>query len=721
MRLSIWRKIRLCVRWVRRAALVLVVIFIAGLLWFNQIGLPDFLKKPLVEKLRARGVDLEFVRLRLHLTGGLVAENVRLGGIDPAEAPSIAIAEIQLQPDWRALLHGQFQLEGIALRQGRIVWRYSPTNLLSVENINSELRFGTNDTWSLDNFKASFAGAKVALSGNIIHAPAMRDWDIFHGKKTGNNAWRPQLQRIGDAIGRIRPHPQLTLVVNGDGRDVNSFFVNLVVMQGRTRLQLDGHENEADEIVWRVHGAFDPEIIHPFLFTTNAIRGFSHFTFNEPVYIDANLAGRLDQLETISASGSLAATNFAARGEHADNCSGEFTYSNRVLECLNPQMSQGAQHMTADKVILDLNRKVIWIINGFSTADPHSVARAIGPKTGRLMEPYQFDSPPTVRVNGSAPLHDINHMHEADDADLSFDVINGRNFRCLKLHAQTITGTVHWLGDTLTLTNVVAQLYSGSGNGNAFFDFGAQHDGADYQFTATVNNLNVKQLRDDLMDTKKQLGGRLSGKVTVTHGETHDWHAMDGFGHVQLRDGVLWDEPIFGNILSPVINTLLPGANLGNSRATDAEAHFQMTNGVIYSDSLKVQSKMMQLVYDGSVDLSGKLHAHVIAEPLGNVPGLGDLLNLVFHPFSKLFEYNISGTLKDPAFSPTHIPRGLMPSHSARKRINPPLLYNANVLSPDLTTNLPEDMDTDLPPVPVATDTNAPAAETTTNLPPPGN
>jgi len=717
MRLSVWRKIRLCMRWVRRAALALVALVIIALLWFNQIGLPDFLKKPLVQKLRARGVDLEFVRLRLHFTGGLVAENVRLGGIDPVEAPSIALAEIQLQPDFHALLHGQFQLEGVALRQGRIIWRYSPTNLLSVENINSELRFGTNDNWSLDNLKASFAGAKLAFSGNIIHASAIRDWDIFHGRKTGNTAWRSQVQQISDALVKIKPHPQLALVINGDGRDVNSFFVNLVVMQGGTKIQLDGHENEADEIVWRVHGAFEPEIIRPFLFKTNAIRAFNHFKFNEPVFVDANVFGRIDQLDTISASGTLAATNFTVRGEHADNCSTEFAYSNHVVEFLMPRMAQGTQQMTADKVILNFDRKLMWFINGFSTGDPHSVARAIGPKVGRLLEPYRFDPPPVVRVNGCAPMHDIDHMHDADDADLAFDIVNGRNFQCLKVRAQTITGTVHWVADTLILTNVVAQLYGGNGNGNAFFDFGAQHDGADYQFTATVNNLNVKQLRDDLIDTKRQMGGRLSGKVIVTHGDTHDWHAMDGYGHAQLREGVLWDEPIFGRIFSPVINTLLPGANLGNTRATDAEAHFQMTNGLVYSDSLKVQSAMMQLRYDGTVDLNGKLNAHVIAEPLGNVPGIGQLLNFFLHPFSKLFEYRITGTLKNPAFEPLHVPKELMPSRSVKRPANGRAAPGtAATTPPDMATNLPEDVDTNMEPAEV--ETNAPAEGAVTNSPP---
>jgi hypothetical protein len=41
---------------------------------------------------------------------------------------------------------------------------------------------------------------------------------------------------------------------------------------------------------------------------------------------------------------------------------------------------------------------------------------------------------------------------------------------------------------------VAAELYGGAGNGSANFDFRVPHDGADYQFTATVTNINLHAL-----------------------------------------------------------------------------------------------------------------------------------------------------------------------------------------------------------------------------------
>ena len=132
--------------------------------------------------------------------------------------------------NYRALLRRQWQVDGLVLRQGKFVWPLTPTNALTLDNIQTELRFQTNDTWSLDHFQADFAGAKLALSGDIAHAPEIRNWDIFHGKKSAGRAvWQARLQKFSDTLDRIHftGTPQLSLVVDGDARDIHSFAVRL--------------------------------------------------------------------------------------------------------------------------------------------------------------------------------------------------------------------------------------------------------------------------------------------------------------------------------------------------------------------------------------------------------------------------------------------------------------------------------------------------------------
>jgi len=874
MQPGFWRNCRVCFRWVRRAALLVIVVLVGAGVWFDRLGLPDFLKRPLVDALRARGVELEFVRLRLSPVRGLIADNVRVGQTATPDSPSFSLQQVELELNFAAMLHRRLQLNGLVLRNGKLVLPLSLTNALTLDHIQTDLRFQSNDTWSLDNFKADFAGAKLALSGDIIHAPEMRRWVIFRASKTGKGAALVQLQKFSDALRQIHftGAPQLNLNVSGDARNVHSFYVHLVVSapavqspwfgarnlrlttrltapanaptnfdawswwtnlqpyrvvwtarldrlnaqlnsgslnansvvcsgfwfapelavtnlsaelgsgsvngrvklnvasreltfadssrfdfhtiaalltdktrerladfswtqppslhadgslvlpawtnrqpdwrgevqptvrlngalaftngamssmvidsaaadfsysnlvwripalalaQSQTRLEINGSENDATkDYFWHVRGTFDPECLRPFLTTSNAVRGLHHFALTEPVHLDADVWGQLYNYDSIGAHGHVACTNFSVRGQSVDNVAGEFSYTNRVLEFFHPRLWRGTQTMTADTITLDFNRKLIFFTNGFSSADPEAVARAIGPKTGEILEPYHFLQPPTVRVEGCAPLRDINSPEDTDDADLSFDIVGGVPFRCLKLRATKLTGTVHWLGQTLILTNVAAELYGGSGNGFASFDFRVPHEGADYHFTASVTNINLHLFAADLTSPTNHLEGTLDGLIVVTRADTRDWWTPDGFGRAHLRNGLIWDIPLFG-ILSPVLNAIMPG--LGNSRATEAQAKFTMTNGMINSDSLEIDTSMTRLQYSGTVDLREHVNANVTAQLMHNIWGVGPVISTIFYPVTKLFEYKVTGTLQDPKKEPVYVPKFLLlPLHPFR-------------------------------------------------------
>ncbi|HVU26721.1 MAG TPA: hypothetical protein VHG71_03185, partial [Verrucomicrobiae bacterium] len=576
--------------------------------------MPDFLKRSLIQDLRERGIVVEFSRLRLHWVRGLVAEDVRVGDTNMFDQPSLSLNQLQLRLDYRALLRRQLEIKEVILRQGKLVWPITATNTLTLDNIQSELRFGENDVWSLDRFQADFAGAAFTLSGDIVHGSEIRNWEILRGgKSTGVANWRERLNTLYDVLQEIHfPHaPQLSLVVNGDARNFHSFIVWLNVMapavqtpwfdsqdfqfastltvpasaptnfdsawgfwtnaqpfrlswnarfaklktkgldvnsfacggfwqapeltvtnlsaelggghdeaqarlnvatrqltftnsacfdfhalaglltekaqtavrkatwrqspllqvdgslvlpawtnqrpdwQGEVppKLQLSGslavtnfafeklaldlaradfsYSNriwqlsdfwlaQAKTVLWldggvdertknyncRVRGAFDPTAIRPFLTASNEVHGLNQFKVTEPVALDVTVNGRWPDFDNIDASGRVALTNFAVRGQSIDNVAGALHYTNRVLKFFHPQLwrEDGTQTMKADEITLDFRKLEIFFTNGFSTADPEAVARAIGPKTGELMEPYRFLQPPSVRVNGCSPM-----------------------------------------------------------------------------------------------------------------------------------------------------------------------------------------------------------------------------------------------------------------------------------------------------------------------------
>ena len=271
-----------------------------------------------------------------------------------------------------------------------------------------------------------------------------------------------------------------------------------------------------------------------------------------------------------------------------------------------------------------------------------------------MIEPYEFLTPPLARTHGQLPLRDINRGSDLDGTDLTFEILQPARFRWTKLQTTNITGTVRWLGQYLVLTNVAANFYGGDGAGGAYFDFRATNYGCNFNFAVAVTNVDVRRLAQDLSGTNSGLvEGTLTGGAVVTDGNSDSWRSWNGLGAAELRDGVLWNVPVFG-ILSQALNTVAPG--LGNNRATEATAQFVMTNGVARSDSLRIHTGTMELRYVGTVDLTGGVNAHVTALLLRNTPMIGSVVSTVLWPVSKIFECQVGGRVTEPKVTPILFP-----------------------------------------------------------------
>src|SRR5438309_9009250 len=123
-----WRLCRIYFRRFRITLWLVVLGLLGSLVYLNQVGLPGPLKKPLLEKLRARGIDLQFSRLRLRWYQGIVAEKVRFGRVGEPFSPHMLLDEVQVQLNPHALAKFQLQVDGLMLRRGRLIWPIAETN-----------------------------------------------------------------------------------------------------------------------------------------------------------------------------------------------------------------------------------------------------------------------------------------------------------------------------------------------------------------------------------------------------------------------------------------------------------------------------------------------------------------------------------------------------------------------------------------------------------------
>ena len=890
-----WRNCRTGLRWLRFTLWGVVLAALLALAWFNVIGLPDFVKTRLVAALRQHDLDLQFTRMRLRFIRGFVAENVRLGQTKNTAQSEFTAGEVQLRLDYVALLHGDFQLTGLVVRDGKLTLPSSPTNALALFNVQTGLRFEKNDVWSLDDFRADFAGVKFSLIGEMAHPLEVRNWQMFAAGQTNvptgeRGASQRLLQTISDRIAEIHftESPQVNVTVQGDARDVHSFVVRLnatapdvrtpwfvahnlqfgasltapvsaptnadpaltwwtnlqpfrlawvaragelhakkmsaetveilglwqapdlavtkcsarlaggpldfsatlnvetreltftndarfdphalaallpenvrtqlaeiswaqppilraggsfklpawtnnapdwlgdltttanvrgdlaltntvtrgtkveslqtkftyanqmlnladfSLTHGRTQLQFDGEHSVATEnFSFHVRGNFAAASVDPFLQTEMARHGFGLIHFTEPLALDLNGSGNWRDFSRFNSAGHIALTNFAIRAQNLDSVVSDVAYTNLNVNFLNIVILRdgGTQTGTADCLALDLAKLNLNITNGFSTLPLQVVGRAIGPKTARDMDPYEFLALPHARVNGCIPVHSINNDLVLDDADLWVNVIGTVPFRWHLFETPRITGTVHWLANYLTVTNVEGDVYGGNAQGWGRFNLLTPGPGTDLSFYVSGTNVDFHAMGRALWSPTNKLEGALSGYMEVTHANSDDWRSWNGFGAARLHDGLLWDIRLFG-LASPVLNTFLPG--LGNSRATEATATATMTNGIIFSDSLEIRSLLMRLQYVGTVDLQQNVNAKVTAQLLRNTWGLGPVMSAVLWPVSKIFECQVTGTLGDPQAKPVLLlPRLLMaPLH--------PIRSVEEMFTPSTTTNTPD-------------------------------
>jgi hypothetical protein len=346
----------------------------------------------------------------------------------------------------------------------------------------------------------------------------------------------------------------------------------------------------------------------------------------------------------------LAVTNFSVRGQWFSGVQASLAYTNQVLQFFNPTIQRGTQHLRGDGLTADFAAQQVYVTNGSGLAEPMAVARAIGTNVGHAIEPYEFAQPISFLVHGTIP------MHGEEGADLHFS-IDGGAFQWNRFHVPKVAGDIHWAGLRLELKNVRMGFYGGEGFGAGVFEFDPKTPGTEYSFVLTTTNTSLQDLMADYFHKTNSLEGTLNGNLVISKANSEDWRTVNGYGSLALRDGYIWDVPIFG-VFSPILDGIIPG--LGKSRASSATCTFTINQGVVRSGDLESRAPALRLQYHGDLDLEGGVHARVEAELLRDVWLVGPLVSTVFWPVTKMFEYKVTGTVGEPKIEPVYIVPKLM-------------------------------------------------------------
>lgn len=407
----------------------------------------------------------------------------------------------------------------------------------------------------------------------------------------------------------------------------------------------------------RVQAEIDPQAAEPAL-EEKAKRGLAQVSFEKPPKINAEFWGNWFAPEKIGLRGRIESGDFICRGESFTSVSADVAFTNLYLTATNGRIAYHTEQAGIEGLGFDIKEQKIYFTNGFGQMDPLRITRVIGPKTTEAVSPYKFSAPPKIQVNGSLIVHqeELNDMH--------FQV-DGGPFSYWKFTVPQIKGDIHWVTNTLTLTNILASFYEGELRGNFFFQFDENQRHADYRFYTIVTNANLRPLLADVTTSTNRSEGTLNGDLNIVSAHTSDIKTWFGGGHAEMKNGYLWNVPLF-SVLSSILNVVSPG--LGSSRGGEATADYQVRNGQIVTENMEMKEPVVRLKYRGSVDFEGNLDARVEAEMLRDTWLLGRAVSFALSPITKFFEYRVEGSLGSPKVEPLYlVPRViLMPLHPIR-------------------------------------------------------
>lgn len=439
-------------------------------------------------------------------------------------------------------------------------------------------------------------------------------------------------------------------------RDAEWHFPNLDVRRPEGRASVKFTSNAlTKDYHWNLDAQLSAKAARHLLESEQQREAMDRFELGQPPHIQGDVWGRWFHRELTGVDLRVALTNLSYRGIPADRASGRIQYTNRVVRVTEGEAWLNGRSVSADGIEIQItenpDERRAWFTNVVGNVNPLLAAQAIGPKTAAAIEPYRWGSPPRIVLNGSIGIKNTRA------ADMHFD-IQGGPFSWWELNFEKIGGGVHWVTNQVTLSNIVAKAYGGDLTGRANFDFGSDQPGSQVQFHTDVVKADFAPLMKDVFNTTNEMTGKLSGFLSVDSAASGDFDSWQGSGAVDLHDGFLWSLPLVG-FLSETLDVIVPG--MGKSPINRAVGTFTMTNSVMHTRDLKLDSPVMRIHYKGAISNKGDVDAKVEAELFKESWSLLRAFGVIATPVTKLMVLKVDGSINKPLLEPLYVPSFLRP------------------------------------------------------------
>ncbi|MCX6992426.1 MAG: hypothetical protein NT011_04700 [Kiritimatiellaeota bacterium] len=298
---------------------------------------------------------------------------------------------------------------------------------------------------------------------------------------------------------------------------------------------------------------------------------------------------------------------------------------------------------------LDFNQATIRF-NGLSTADPQAVAKMLAPFIANVVGNFRFEGPTKVAAWGTADYMGVAH----NDMDIEVDT---QRSGWKQFIMDRCSLSLRVVEDAAYINDVQADFCRGliQGSGSVYPVLNATN--LRYQLQGNAHEVNFQMLTRNLTGkAADQYHGYLSGQLELD-GFLGDpgGQTAKGHGWIEIGAGRLFQFPLFGG-LSEFLGHIVPGLSL-IVRQTDARASFVIKDGKIHSDDIIIEGEVITLTCAGDYYLNGDLDFAVQVKLLKKNTLVGGLLQIAMMPVSKMLEFRLTGTVKEPRWRPAYLPK----------------------------------------------------------------
>lgn len=416
------------------------------------------------------------------------------------------------------------------------------------------------------------------------------------------------------------------------------------------RLALNFRQNDLNgHYTVDIQGPIYAQALRP-LFSEKADNYFDRFTESEAMMGSITVYGPWDQglgkiTGTVEHNGltwhGIPITSMETMLEYVDQTS--------QLRVQNLSVNHSGQHAHFDHLHLDWPAQSIHF-DGFSALGaPNLIASLLSREPLENIQTLNFLQ--NAEWKGSGSIRFLTDIQPDIRLQLDCKQLTFKELECSHLLA-----SIHWLNQSLTLTDVTADVAKGSIQSTATFTFD-QPERTSLKLQAKGDNIQIPDVAK-IWNPSIDLQGQTDFTLELLAEDISDIDSWSALTNATISDSVIWSIPIFGR-LSQALDSIIPG--LGHSSIKKGSLSATLDQGMIVIDKCQFDGTHFGLNLKGRVSTDGEVDASVIAIPFQAQNPVEKLLNMTLLPIAESLRYEISGNIKNPSVQPRYmLPRVLL-------------------------------------------------------------